>query len=205
MHRLSTATLPVDSADNPWTVHQKTVCYENRWMRVTEHEVTNPGGKPGIYGTVHFKNFGIGVLPIDDEGYVTLIGQYRFPVGRFSWEMPEGGGPCDGDPQEAAARELREEAGLLAEHWLEVLRMETSNGITDEQAICFVAWSLHPTEAEPEDDERLTVARLPFAEVLSLVLRGRLSDAMTVATVMKVRLLAEAGALPDDLAALVLR
>src|SRR5690349_11595492 len=178
--------LPTVSGENPWTVLDAEVRYENRWIRVTEHKVLNPSGNPGIYGVVHFKSVAIGVLPIDRDGCVHLVGQYRFALDAFSWEMPEGGGALDVDPLDSAKRELREETGLVARRWTELLRIHTSNSVCDEHGIVWLAWDMVQAEAEPEDTEALTVVRMPFACLLDLVLSGGITDSMTVAAVLKV-------------------
>ena len=156
-------TLPAVSQESPWKTLSGEVRYENKWIRVTEHDVINPAGKPGIYGVVHMKSTAIGVLPIDAEGCVHLVGQYRYSLNAYSWEMPEGGGALDVEPIEEAMRELREETGVVARQWSELLRLHTSNSICDEHGVIYLAWDLEHTEAEPEDTEALTVARMPFA------------------------------------------
>ncbi len=123
----------MDETKNPWTVLSQATAYENAWIRVNHHEVINPAGGPGIYGIVHFKNHAIGIVPIDESGNVLLVGQYRFALGCYSWEIPEGGGPIALPILESAQRELREECGLVAGSWLEILGMDLSNSVTDER------------------------------------------------------------------------
>ena len=190
---------------NPWTILLTRPVYENRWIRVVEHEVLNPAGKPGIYGVVHLQNLATGVIPIDEDGCTTLVGQYRFPLKAYSWEIPEGGGDPGVDPLESARRELAEETGLIAREWLPILRMHLSNSVTDETAYCFLAWDLEQGIARPEDTEELQVRRLPFAEAYAMAMRGEITDAMAVASLMKVRLMALEGALPEAVARLILR
>ena len=202
-HPVLTA-LPAVSQESPWKTLSGEVRYENKWIRVTEHDVINPAGKPGIYGVVHMKSTAIGVLPIDAEGCVPLVGQYRYSLNAYSWEMPEGGGAPDAEPIEEAMRELREETGVVARQWFELLRLHTSNSICDEHGVIYLAWDLEHTEAEPEDTEALTVARVPFPRVLDLVLDGTITDAMTVTAVLKARVLAERGSLPEQVARLIL-
>ena len=143
----------MDESKNPWTVLSKATVYENNWIRVDHHEVRNPAGGPGIYGTVHFKGHALGVVPIDEKGHTLLVGQYRFPLGYYSWEIPQGGGAMQIPRIESARRELREECGLAAEHWLPVLGMDLSNSVTDEQGTAFLAWDLTDGRSEPEDTE----------------------------------------------------
>ena len=175
--------------ENPWKVNSEQVIYDNPWINLTEYQVTNPSGNPGIYGKVHFKNVAIGVLPLDDELNTYLVGQYRFALGQYSWEMPEGGGPVSTDTLESAKRELLEETGLKAQNWTELQRLHLSNSVSDELSILYLARDLEQFEAEPEDTEQLIVHKLPFEEVYQMVCTGKITDAMTVAAVLKVRIL----------------
>src|ERR1700691_1127096 len=129
-------------SENPWTVLAKSTPYENAWIRVDHHEVLDGSGNSGIYGVVHFKNHAIGVVPIDGNGNVILVGQYRFPLGQYSWEIPQGGGHPPTPIVESAKRELREECGLIAENWIEISGMDLSNSVTDERGTAFLAWGL---------------------------------------------------------------
>src|ERR1700688_643041 len=123
----------MDEKKNPWTVLSRATVYENGWIRVDHREVRGPAGVPGVYGTVHFKNYATGVVPIDEKGNVVLVGQYRFPLGAYSWEIPEGGGRREIPVLESVQRELREECGLVAKNWTEILGMDLSNSVTDER------------------------------------------------------------------------
>lgn len=175
--------------DNPWQIKSEKAVYDNPWISLTEYQVTNPSGNPGIYGKVHFKNRAIGVLPLDAELNTYLVGQYRFTLNQYSWEMPEGGGPLNEAPLDAAKRELLEETGLVAVNWIEIQRLHLSNSVTDELSILYVATDLTQHEAEPEDTEQLIVKKVPFDEVYRMVNDGEITDAMTVAAVLKVKLL----------------
>ncbi|HEX4004087.1 MAG TPA: NUDIX hydrolase [Candidatus Acidoferrales bacterium] len=184
---------------NPWKVSSRSAVYDNPWIRVDHHEVVNPAGKPGIYGVVHFKNHAIGVLPVDDEGNVILVGQYRFPLGAYSWEIPEGGGPAGVSILESAQRELREECGVAAKHWLEIVGMDLSNSVSDERGTAFLAWELSHGTADPEESEQLQLARVPFREALERVKRGEIRDSLSVAAILRVALMAVQGELPEAL------
>jgi 8-oxo-dGTP pyrophosphatase MutT (NUDIX family) len=198
------STLPAVSQESPWKTLTGEIRYENKWIRVTEHDVINPAGKPGIYGVVHMKSKAIGVLPIDADGCVHLVGQFRYSLNAYSWEMPEGGGGLEVEPIEEAKRELREETGVIAHRWSELLRLHTSNSICDEHGVIYLAWDLEHTESEPEDTEALTVVRMPFGRVLDYVLDGTITDAMTVTAVLKAQVLAARGGLPREVAGLIL-
>ncbi len=175
--------------ENPWKITSEKAVYDNPWINVTEYQVINPSGNPGIYGKVHYKNVAIGVLPLDAEMNTYLVGQYRFVLGQYSWEMPEGGGPEGTDPLDSAKRELLEETGLKAQNWIELQRLHLSNSVSDELSILYLARDLKQFEAEPEDTEQLIVHKVPFEEVYRMVCSGEITDAMTVAAVLKVRLL----------------
>lgn len=175
--------------DNPWKITSQKSIYDNPWINVTEYQVINPAGNPGIYGKVHYKNLAIGVLPLDDELNTYLVGQYRFPLSQYSWEMPEGGGPEGTDPLESAKRELLEETGLKASRWTEIQRLHLSNSVSDELSILYVAQGLEQFEAEPEETEQLIIKKVPFAEMYRMACNGEITDAMTVTAVLKVQLL----------------
>jgi len=175
--------------ENPWKITSKKNIYDNLWINLTEYQVINPSGNPGIYGKVHFKNYAIGVLPLDADLNTFLVGQYRFALGQYSWEMPEGGGPLGIDPLESAKRELLEETGLKAQNWSELVRIHLSNSVSDELSIIYLARGLEQFEAEPEDTEDLIVHRLPFDEVYKMVCKGLITDSMTVAAVLKLHIL----------------
>jgi hypothetical protein len=99
---------------NPWKVLNSSLKYDNNWIKVTEYDVINPSGGKGIYGKVHFKNIAIGIVAIDENMNIYLVGQYRFTIDQYSWEIPEGGCIIGTDPLESAKRELLEETGLKA-------------------------------------------------------------------------------------------
>jgi 8-oxo-dGTP pyrophosphatase MutT (NUDIX family) len=195
----------MDESKNPWTVLSKATVYENNWIRVDHHEVRNPAGGPGIYGTVHFKGHALGVIPVDEKGHTLLVGQYRFPMGYYSWEIPQGGGAMQIPRIESARRELREECGLEAEHWLPVLGMDLSNSVTDEQGTTFLAWGLTDGRSEPEDTEQLQVVRVPFWEAVKRAQQGEIRDLVSTASLFRVALMALQNELPDEVARLLRR
>src|ERR1700709_2174639 len=155
--------------ENPWKIVSEKEVYDNAWINLTEYQVVNPSGNPGIYGKVHFKNRAIGIVALDDEMNIYLVGQFRFATGQYSWEIPEGGGALGVDPLESAKRELLEETGLKAAQWTELLRMHLSNSVSDELCIIFLARGLEQHEAEPEDTEQLMVKKVPFEDVYRMV------------------------------------
>lgn len=188
----------------PWTVETERVVYDNPWIRVIDHAVRRPDGGPGQYGVVRFKNRAIGVLPIDADGAVTLVGQHRFAFDRYSWELPEGGGPLAEPPIEAARRELAEETGLSAGRWLPLVELDLSNSVTDEVAVCFLAADLVTGEAAPEPTEDLRRRRVGFRTLLAECLSGQIRDSLTVAMAFAAEIKAVRGELPQDLARAIL-
>lgn len=187
------------SGRNPWTTRSSRLAYANAWIEVTEHDVLGPTGRPGIYGTVHFRHLAIGVVPVADDGSTWLVGQHRYPLEAYSWEIPEGGGPLDVPPLESARRELAEETGLTAAGWLEIGRAHLSNSVTDEAAVAFVAWDLTEGAPDPEDTEELAVRRLPLGEAVAMAVRGEITDALSVLALQRLALLAHDGGGPPPL------
>ncbi|HMX40528.1 MAG TPA: NUDIX hydrolase [Saprospiraceae bacterium] len=177
-----------DTSDDPWTTLSERTAYENPWIRVSHREVLNPSGGPGIYGVVHFKNVAIGVVPVDERGFTWLVGQYRYTLGRYSWEIPEGGCPLGTPLLESARRELLEEAGITAQYWTPILEMHLSNSVSDEYGVAFLAQGLSLGESQPEETERLDLRHLPLAEAVRMVLEGEITDALSVAALLKVHL-----------------
>jgi 8-oxo-dGTP pyrophosphatase MutT (NUDIX family) len=164
----------------PWTVKTSRIAFENPWIRVVDHAVIHPNGEDGQYGVVAFKNIAVGILPIDDDGNVWLVGQHRFPHDRFSWELPEGGGPADAPPLESAKRELAEETGLAAASWAPLISFDISNSVTDERAVCYYAWDLTPGAAAPDASEALKVKRVSFNTLIEMIMNGEITDSLTI-------------------------
>lgn len=181
--------------NGPWKTVRTEERYSTPWISVSHHDVIDPSGAEGIYGVVHFKNIAVGIVPLDEELNTWIVGQYRYPMRSYSWEIPEGGGRRDRPALESAQRELREEVGIVAERWTEVLQMDLSNSASDEQAIIFVAQGLTFHEPEPDANEELAMRKLPFAELFEMVMRGELRDSLTVAAVLKVQLVLQRGEL----------
>lgn len=174
---------------NPWQTLKSEEKYDNNWIRITEHQVINPSGGEGIYGEVHFKNLAIGVLPLDEAQNTWLVGQYRFPLKCYSWEIPEGGGPLHSAPELSARRELAEETGLTAGSLMEIQRMHLSNSVSDELAIIYLAQDLTEGSSAPEETEDLQVLKLPFTRALEMVLAGEITDSISVAAILKVHMM----------------
>ena len=185
----------MNEANNPWTILSEAEKYDNPWIKITQYDVLNPSGSKGIYGTVHFKNHAIGVVPLDEEMNTYLVGQYRFPLNRYSWEIPEGGCPLNEEKLEAAQRELLEETGLKAKHWLRILDVHLSNSVSDEAGTIYVATGLSQHEAVPEETEQLVIKKLPFDEAFDMVKRGEITDSLSVSAILQTKLLLLSGGL----------
>lgn len=193
-----------EESGNPWTVRSVTRPFENAWFAIDAHDTLNPAGNPASYAVIRIRRRAVGVLPIDGKGHVHMVGQWRFPLGRYSWEMPEGGAEPGEDTADCARRELKEETGLSASDLVEILRMDLSNSLTDENAVLYLAFGLTEGEAEPEETEVLARRSAPFAEVLERVVTGEITDSLTVAAVLRAHHMAVTGRLPEALARVML-
>jgi 8-oxo-dGTP pyrophosphatase MutT (NUDIX family) len=176
-----------EESRNPWRTLASRTVYDNPWIKVREDQVIRPDGAPGIYGVVHYKHLAVGVLPVED-GDVYLVGQYRYALGRYSWEIPEGGCAADEEPLAAARRELAEETGLRAARWQKMGEAHLSNSVSDELAIWFLATELTQGAHRPEGTEQLRVRRVPLAEALRMVLDGEITDAISLLALMQYQL-----------------
>ncbi len=175
--------------NNSWKIIDETVAYDNKWISLHHCNVINPNGGKGIYGKVHFKNIAIGIIPIDQDENTWLIGQHRFPLNIYSWEIPEGGCPLDEEPLAAAKRELLEETGLVATEWNQILTMHLSNSVSDEVSMVYIAKGLTQQEAEPEETEQLQIKKLPLKEVFKMVENNTITDSISVAALQKLELM----------------
>lgn len=168
-----------------WKKISSRVVFDNPWMSVLEDEVINPGGGRNNYGHVHFKNRAVAIVAMDQEQHIWLVGQSRYTLNSYSWELPMGGAPLDEAPLSAAQRELAEETGLRATEWHELLKLHPSNSITDEFGIAYLATSLSQGVAAPEQTEDISVRRVPLSEALSMIDVGDITDAISVAAILQ--------------------
>lgn len=175
----------MEEIKNPWQKLSGKFIYENPWIHVEEDQVINPRGGRGIYGKVHFKNKAIGIIPLDEDLNTWLVGQYRYALDEYSWEIPMGGGPLADDILVSAQRELKEETGLTAKRWTNIMRIHTSNSVTDEEGFVFLAQELTQGETEFDETEDLALQKLPFAEVVNMVMEGKITDGLSIAAILK--------------------
>jgi 8-oxo-dGTP pyrophosphatase MutT (NUDIX family) len=178
----------METENNPWKTISQETAYENAWIRVEHHDVINPAGNPGIYGKVHYKNTAISIVAVDSEGYTNLVGQYRYTLNAYSWEVPEGGCSIESGESilEAAKRELLEETGLIATQWTEIGEVYLSNSVSDERAVMYLAQNLSQHQSCPEETEQLKIRRIPLKEAIEMAQNGQITDALSVLTLLKI-------------------
>jgi 8-oxo-dGTP pyrophosphatase MutT (NUDIX family) len=178
-------SLEMHDTGNPWTILGSRDVYENPWISLTEFDVINPAGGRGIYGKVHFRNLAVGIAALDADGRLWLVGQYRFTIDAYSWEIPEGGCPEGTDPLESAKRELKEETGLEAASWERIAVIHLSNSVTDELGIVWLATGLTEGEPSPEDTERISIRKIPLEEAWRMVETHQITDSLSVAAIQQ--------------------
>lgn len=175
--------------NNPWITLSSKDVYNNKWIAVTEYEVINPSGGKGIYGKIHFKNIAVGVVALDPALNIWLVGQYRYVLNAYSWEIPEGGAEYGTNPLESAKRELKEETGVVAREWKELFKMHLSNSVSDELAIIYLATELEQYDPEPEATEQLVAKKVALEDAWQMVERGEITDSISVAAITKIKLM----------------
>ena len=183
----------IDETKNPWQSLSKKIVYDNKWISVSHEEVITPTATNGIYGKVHFKNYAIGIIPIDADGNTYLVGQYRYAINEYSWEIPEGGGLVEQDILAAAKRELIEEVGLEAKTFTQICITNTSNFATDELAFIFVAQDLKLVETQPDETEQLQIKKLSLLSAFEMAMNGEIKDAISIIGILKLKLLIDEG------------
>ena len=187
--------MSIENPLNSWKTLSTELVYESAWIAVNKHQTINPAGKPAVYSVVNFKKLAIGILPLSEDGYTWLVGQWRYPLNAYSWEIPEGGGPLGEAPIETAVRELKEETGIVAQKFEEIMQLHLSNSATNEHAFVFLATDLTFEEAEPEETEDLKVKKVHINEAFDMVMKGEITDGISVAAIFKVKYLIDNGML----------
>ena len=179
------ANMDNEQYENPWGCTSSREIYENPWIKVIEDQVIRPNKTEGIYGKIHFKNKAIGIIPIDAEMNTWLVGQYRYTLNEYSWEIPTGGVPLDEDTLGGAKRELKEETGLSAKKWTRLLKINTSNSVTDEFGFVYVAEDLTQGEMDWDETEELKIKKIPLKQALEMVMTSQITDSLSIAGILK--------------------
>jgi 8-oxo-dGTP pyrophosphatase MutT (NUDIX family) len=177
--------MEIDESKNPWIKKVSKKIYENPWIKVVEDQVVRPNKSEGIYGHVHFKNKALGIIPLDKNMNTWLVGQYRYTLDEYSWEIPMGGVPLTEDTLDGAKRELKEETGLVATRWRSILKIHTSNSVTDEFGFVYIAEELTQEEMEWDETEELKIVKIPFKEAFQMVIENKITDALSIAGILK--------------------
>ncbi len=172
--------------ENPWQKISSREVYDNPWINVRHEEVIKPNGETGVYGVAHFKLLAAAVVPLDSEGNIWLVGQFRYTLNEYSWEIPMGGGDLKGDSLDAAKRELKEETGLIASKWTNLGRLHTSNSVTDEVGYMYLAEELTMGEAEPDETEILQLKKVTLIEAVRMVMDSEITDSLSIVAILKV-------------------
>ncbi|MCW3059298.1 MAG: mismatch repair protein MutT [Capsulimonas sp.] len=170
----------MEEQTTPWKTLGSREIYINPWIRVREDQVIRPDEKPGIYGVIEYQNYAIGIVPVAENGDTWLVGQWRYPLDLYSWEIPEGGGPLGAPLIDSAKRELQEEVGLTAGEWVDLGEHHLSNSVSNETGRVYLALDLTEGHSEPEGDEVLQIRRLPLAEAHAMAMDGRITDALSI-------------------------
>jgi 8-oxo-dGTP pyrophosphatase MutT (NUDIX family) len=185
------------STRNPWVTRSSRIVLSNPWFRLRTDEVIRPDGKRGEYHTV-LAPAAVGVVPCFDDGSILLVGQYRYSISRYSWEIPEGGGKPGEKPIQTARRELREETGYRAARFRSLGIFHTSNCFTNETAYLFSARNLTPGKPRPDATEELATRRLPFEEAYTMAVEGEITDSLTIVALFRLKERAQAGPKPSS-------
>ncbi len=178
---------------NPWNTLTTEEVYDNPWITVRENKVINPSGGDGIYGVVHFKNLAIGIIPVDQHQHTWLVGQYRYALEEYSWEIPMGGSPHADNPLDGAKRELKEETGLTASAWQTLMKVHPSNSVTDESGYIYLATELTEGEAEHEETEDIMIKRIPLQQAINMAMTDEITDCISVSALLKLGMLIQNG------------
>jgi len=180
--------------ENPWRTKSSRVVYENAWIRVREDQVIRPDGGPGLYGVIEIRP-SVGVVALNDQDQIVLVGQWRYSVNRYSWEIPRGGShPGEQNMLDVAKRELAEEAGVVADEWRVLGPVDVCNGVADDVQTLFLATGLSSTEMSLDPEEDITVEWKPFEEAVRMAMDGRITEVCSVAAILRVARLKSNGA-----------
>lgn len=174
------------SRKNPWKTLSTKIVRSNPWFKLREDRVIRPDGKPGTYSFILAPR-AVGVVPCFQDGTVLLVGQYRYPLDAYSWEIPEGGSREQEQPIQTARRELREETGYRAGTFKSLGILHTSNCFTDEVAHLFYATDLKPGKDDQDGTEQIVTRRLPFKEAWQMAVDGKITDSLTLVALFRLQ------------------
>jgi 8-oxo-dGTP pyrophosphatase MutT (NUDIX family) len=171
---------------NPWRTRSSRIAYQNPWIRVREDQVVRPDGGDGIYGVVEIRP-SVGVIAFNEREEVVLVGQWRYPHDRYSWEIPRGGShEGEADMLEVAKRELAEEAGVTAQTWEYIGAVDCCNGVVNDVQSLYVAGNLTLVETNPDPEEEIAVVWKPFREAVAMCIDGRITEVSSIAGILMV-------------------
>ena len=167
--------------NNPWKTLSSRIAYENAWVRLREDTVVRPDGGAGIYGVVEMRP-SVAVVALNADRQIVLVGQWRYPLGRYSWEIPRGGSmPGESDLEAVARRELREETGVEAECWQRLGAVDLNNGVTTDVEHLFLATGLRNGDSHPDPEEELAVTWVAFERAVQMIFDGEITEVCSVA------------------------
>jgi 8-oxo-dGTP pyrophosphatase MutT (NUDIX family) len=170
---------------NPWKKIDSRVVYKNDWITVREDNVIRPDGGKGIYGVVETR-IATGVVAVTESNEIYLVGQFRYPMNEYTWEIIEGGAEIGESPLVAAKRELEEEAGLIASSWEELGgEIHLSNCHSSEVGKLYLAKGLVETEKNPDNTEVLQIRKIPFTSCLGMLDRGEIKDGLSLIGILR--------------------
>ncbi|MBT3405865.1 NUDIX hydrolase [Candidatus Woesearchaeota archaeon] len=167
-----------------WTIESSSVKYENPWIKVVEDKVVRPDGNPGIYGTIKMLS-GISVLPIDEEGFVYLVKEFRYAVNRYSIEAASGGMEGEDVPEDTAKRELKEELGIEAKEFIDLGLVDPFTSMINSPATLFLAKDLTFSESNLEGTEQIEMVKMKFEEAMNMVMTGEITHSPSCVLILK--------------------
>lgn len=169
---------------NPWKTLGSRIVYQNAWLRLREDAVLRPDGKEGIYSVVELRP-SVGIVALNADREIVLVGQWRYPLGRYSWEIPRGGSlEGETDLLAAAQRELQEEAGIAARQWQRLGAVDVNNGVTSDVQHLFLATGIEERKTQPEPVEEIAIRWTSLKDAVRMATSGEISEVCSVAAIL---------------------